>query len=326
MKRILFSLAGIVGVLALTVYATLPYTDRTAAQTTSNTEEWFPETGHKVRAPFLEYFNQTGGVVAHGFPITSDFVDPQTGLLMQYFEKSRLEWHPGNPDPYKVQLGLLGTELGQAEPPIPIGQIPAVSDPSCFYFNETGHTLCHNFRDYFLQNGGLDRFGYPIGEYKVEGDRIVQYFQRTRMEWHPGKAPGQRVQLGPVGIQQYRHAGRDERALLPDDNRFSPANVRSLVARGSVIDSVAVSKGSQTTFVFVTDQLGTPIHGAAVTLVVHYAHGDEIYTLPPTSAAGTTFRTFDVPVVEAGTIVSMDFILAYAGVFTQTRTSYMVWY
>jgi hypothetical protein len=326
-KRIL-SLATIVGFVAVVVVAaSLPYTSRTSAQTSPTDPQYFPETGHTVRAPFVEYFSQTGGINQHGFPITDDYVDPQTGLLVQYFEKSRLEWHPGNPDPYKVQLGLLGDEMGKRAGPVDIAQIPAPNDPTCFYFSDTGHTLCHNFREYFLQNGGLDRFGFPISEYTIEGDRIVQYFQRARMEWHPEKPAGQRVQLGPLGSQQYRFAGLDTRRLSPGGYEpGSPGNVRSLVARGSVINSVAVSNGSQTTFVFVTDQLGNPIPNAAVTLVVHYAHGDEVFTLPPTTATGTTFRTFTVPSVKAGTIVSMDFILAYAGVFTQTRTSYMVWY
>ncbi len=327
MKRI-FNLAAIVGALLLTVYATLPFTARTEAQSPDD-PQYFPETGHTVRAPFIEYFVQTGGLSQHGFPITDDYVDPQTGLLVQYFEKSRFEWHPGNAERYKVLLGLLGDEMGKRTGPISIAQMPAANDPTCHYFVETGHSLCNAFMDYFLQNGGVDRFGYPISEFMPEGSRTVQYFQRARMEWHPEKQPGQKVQLGPVGDQYYRMAGLDPRRREPNYYILSGMpddGVRALVARGSVINSVAVSQGTQTTFVFVTDQLGTPISGASVTLVVHYPHGDEVFTLPPTSAAGTTLQTFAVPTVKAGTIVSMDFILAYAGVFTQTRTSYMVWY
>ena len=77
---------------------------------------------------------------------------------------------------------------------------------------------------------------------------------------------------------------------------------------------------------FVTDQLGRPIGGAGVTLVVHYPSGDQPFTLPPTSAKGTSFTTFIVPRIAAGTIVSMEFIVTYSGIFSQTRTSYMVWY
>ncbi len=31
-------------------------------------------------------------------------------VLTQWFERARLEWHPTNPEPYKVLLGLLGNE------------------------------------------------------------------------------------------------------------------------------------------------------------------------------------------------------------------------
>lgn len=328
-KRYL-TLTGIFGALLLTFFAALPFQAR-AAQTPDE-PQFFPETGHTVRGPLLEYFSLSGGLAQHGFPITDEFVDPQTGLLVQYFEKSRLEWHPGNADPYKVQLGLLGDEIGKRTPPVTIAQIPASNDPNCLYFNETGHTLCYNFKDYFLQNGGIDRFGYPIGEFTVEGERTVQYFQRARMEWHPEKQPGQRIQLGPMGTLQYRQAALDPRRLAPSttggiaSGNSNIGSVRALVARGSVINAVAVSEGSQTTFIYVTDQLGNALSGAAVTLVVHYSHGNVVYTLPPTSASGTTFRTFQVPTVQAGTIVSMDYIVWYGGVTTQTRTSYMVWY
>ena len=130
--------------------------------------QYFPETGHTVREPFITYFNQTGGLSQHGYPITDDFIDPLTGLLMQYFEKSRIEWHPGNADPYRVQLGLLGDDLGKRQAPIPISKIPAANDPNCQYFPETGHKVCNLFREFWLQNGALDRFGYPITEFTIE--------------------------------------------------------------------------------------------------------------------------------------------------------------
>ncbi len=287
---------------------------------------YFPETGHTVRDPFVSFFNRTGGLAQHGFPITDDFVDPATGLLMQYFENSRFEWHPGNPDPYKVQLGLLGDQLGYRQPPIPIGQIPPANDPNCQYFNETGHTVCLRFRDYWLQNGGIDRYGYPIGEWTKDGDRIIQFFQRARLEWHPEKPADQRVQLTPLGRAYFQVAGLNPALLAPSPQSASLGQVRSLAARGAVMNSVAVSNGSQTGFVYVTDQLGHPIGGAAVTLVVHYPDGDQALTLPPTTAGGTTFVTFTIPSITAGTIVSVDYIIGYAGVFTETRASFMIWY
>jgi hypothetical protein len=297
-----------------------------AAGLQTDPAQYFPETGHTVREPFISFFNATGGLAQHGFPITDDYVDPTTGLLMQYFEKSRIEWHPGNPEPYRVQLGLLGNDLGKGQAPIPISKIPAANDPNCDYFPETGHSVCLEFLDYWVQNGGLDRFGYPITEFTIEDDRIVQYFQRARMEWHPEKGAGQHIQLAQLGLIYYTAAGLDPNRLAPPPGGDSLGAVTSLRPRASVIKPVTVANGDQTAFIFVTDQLGRPIGGAGVTLVVHYSDHDDQYTMPPTNAKGTSFTTFIVPKIAAGTIVSMELIVTYSGVFSQTRTSYMVWY
>ena len=161
--------------------------------------------------------------------------------------------------------------------------------PTASISTETGHSLCYKFRDYWLQNGGLDRFGYPITEFTIEDGRIVQYFQRGRMEWHPEKPEGQRILLAPLGSIYYKAAGLDPARLEPPPGGDSLGAVTSLRPRASVVAPVTVAKGTQTAFVFVTDQLGRPIGGAGVTLVVHYPERDQSYTLPPTGASGTSF-------------------------------------
>jgi LPXTG-site transpeptidase (sortase) family protein len=51
-------------------------------------------------------------------------------------------------------------------------------------FKETGHTLAYNFRFYWENMGGLEIFGYPLTEVLMEDGRPVQYFERSRLEWH----------------------------------------------------------------------------------------------------------------------------------------------
>ena len=289
--------------------------------------QYFPITGHTVRDPFITYFLQNGGVAQYGNPITDDYVDQNTRLLVQYFQKARLEWHPGNDDPYKVQLGLLGVELGKQAAPIPISQIPAGNDPNCQYFGETGHSLCFGFRDYWLQQGGLDRFGYPIGEFTSENGLTVQYFQRARMEWQPGKPEGQQIQLALLGSQYYDFANFDIRLLEPVGAAAHLGQVTSLRARASVFKPVAVAGAAQTAFVFVTDQFGRPVSGVAVTLIVHFPQGAKKFSLPPTSAGGTSFQAFALAKLDPGTIVPMDFVLSFPGLNDSlTRTSCMIWY
>jgi hypothetical protein len=79
-------------------------------------------------------------------------------------------------------------------------------DPTqCSYFQETNHSLCEPFLSYWGNNGGLERFGYPITEpfeEEIEGRSVtVQYFERRRMELH-AEFPGQ-VLLGLLGNTVY---------------------------------------------------------------------------------------------------------------------------
>ena len=76
----------------------------------------------------------------------------------------------------------------------------------------------------------------------------------------------------------------------------------------------------------VSDQLGNTIAGAAVTLVVHYPAGDQAFVLPPTGSSGATFTSFKAGPANSGTVIPIEFIIAYNGLFTRTRTSYMVWF
>ncbi len=298
-----------------------------APQQVANPPQYFPETGHTVRDPFINYFLSTGGVMQYGLPITDEYVDPNTRLLVQYFQKARLEWHPGNDDPYKVQLGLLGSELGKQQAPVPLSKRPALNDPNCEYFVETGHSACFVFRDFWLNQGALDRFGYPISEFTIENGVMVQYFQRTRMEWHPEKTNGQRVQLAPLGAIYFNAAGFDPTLLDPVGASAHLGQVTTLHARASVFKPVAVANDSQTSFVFVTDQFGRPVSGVAVTLIVYFPQGAQSFSLAPTNAGGTSFQGFALPKLGPGTIVPMAYVLSYPGLADAvTRTSCMIWY
>ena len=73
---------------------------------------YFPQTGHNVGAPFLDYWRQNGGLAVYGYPLTEaiqekSLTDGKT-YTVQYFERARLEYHPENRPPYDVLLGQLG--------------------------------------------------------------------------------------------------------------------------------------------------------------------------------------------------------------------------
>jgi hypothetical protein len=67
-----------------------------------------PEDGLPVCYAFLQYFDRHGGVAQFGYPL-SELVT-HAGRMVQYFQRARFEWHPGNPPGMKVVLSDLGRE------------------------------------------------------------------------------------------------------------------------------------------------------------------------------------------------------------------------
>ncbi len=80
--------------------------------------QYFPQTGHTLRGSFLQYWQQYGGLVQFGYPLTEEFFEPAGSnniqLRVQYFERNRFEYHPELAEPFRVSLGLLGVQVLQA--------------------------------------------------------------------------------------------------------------------------------------------------------------------------------------------------------------------
>ena len=77
-------------------------------------EACFPETGQCVQEPFLTYWRTHGGLAIHGYPLSAaspEQLEDGKTYLVQYFERARFEYHPGNPAPYDVLLGQFGRTI-----------------------------------------------------------------------------------------------------------------------------------------------------------------------------------------------------------------------
>ncbi len=95
------------------------------------------------------------------------------------------------------------------------------SDTSMMYFDVTGHNVPDLFYQYWAENGGLMRFGYPLTEPFWETsltdgvEYLTQYFERGRLEHHPEYQNTQsEVLLGHLGAEQTAHRS-DESPFLP---------------------------------------------------------------------------------------------------------------
>ncbi len=180
-----------------------------SARESTNAAEEFP-----VEGVFARFWAAYGGLARFGLALSPAVADPASdGLLVQYFERARFEYHPEAPPAYLVQLTLFGAAaLGErperVEPPRPCSA-------DCTLYAETGHTLRGRFARYWSAGGGLPVFGFPLTEEIREvsladgQERVVQWFERARFEYHPEyQGTAYEILLG--------HLGREALAARPD--------------------------------------------------------------------------------------------------------------
>jgi hypothetical protein len=201
----------------------------------------FREVPDCIEGRFAEYWQQNGGLAVFGLPLGPAHYEQVGGgrYLAQPFERNRFELHPENQRPYDVLLGRLGDEQLQRQgrdwKSFPKGQQRA----GCQFFEATGHTVCEPFLSYWRGHGlefdgraggsfaeSLALIGLPLSESAVEtnssGDSVsTQWFERARLEYHPGEPDPYKVLLGRLGA---------EAGALGDACTGIPASVNATIA------------------------------------------------------------------------------------------------
>ncbi|MDQ5825164.1 MAG: peptide ABC transporter substrate-binding protein [Chloroflexota bacterium] len=188
----------------------------------------------EVCGRFLQEWNKQGSeqasIYVNGVPITPRRAEISLSdgkvYEVQWFERARYEAHPGNQAPYDVLLGLLGTNLAEGrgsadpvtrkvrnpadQPFVPIDKPADANGREKVWFQETRHSISGKILEYWKNYGGIAQFGFPLSEQFEEVSATdgktytVQYFQRNRFELHPEKTAPYEVELGLLGVQQYR--------------------------------------------------------------------------------------------------------------------------
>lgn len=172
------------------------------------TYQWFTQTNHSLQEPFLSYWRGNWGNIIFGSPISEPFeeTNPETGQrrLVQYFENGRLEFRPEFTNTrHAIEVGNVGTEyvrlLGWLKNPAPANvaltpQTVQNSEGSATAsgFGHPAFEKVWQRSDSPVQNGAASRswlWGEKPGTILQEpykeapgGFRLVQYFDKTRME------------------------------------------------------------------------------------------------------------------------------------------------
>ncbi len=300
---------------------------------------YFAQTGHNVQGAFLEYFDRHGGIDVFGYPLTEQFYNNRQ-VLVQFFQRAVMEYRPTNPAPFKVQLALLGVWLGHQEPPIADVDIPHPSDRLKRYFAQTGHTVSYSFLSFFDRYGGVASFGHPITEFKIENGRIVQYFQRARMEWHPENSARYKIQLGLLGVEYADLIELDSNLM----NRVAPlipiatptpraaTNNLSAVAAAPLCSAavkyrVTGLQGVQIVNARVADKTsGQGLPDLDVLLTVRFPDGSQTFAAK-TDPSGSAPMPFDIGVQQPGNIIVVEAGFAQNGsrICDPIKTYFLTW-
>jgi hypothetical protein len=301
-RSILHFVLGIVGVLVVVMPIRAMIQDATE--------------GFAVDSRFTSYYSTRGGEDLFGEPISNAFVDDKTGNVVQYFANTRLELEQDFSGNRKVTTSPLGMMLGNWDPPLSSSS----EEQGCRFFHETGHHVCHAFLDFYEKNGGPDVFGYPISELKIVDDRMVQYFQRFRLDWF-AEEQDQPVRPGPLG--KYHLTTLDRAGSETED---SPTrDVMGLIIVSSVEHASVYPNDSQKVYLLVMDQNHEAIEGAAATLIAHFPDGNRMIIMPLTNRDGRSQVTLSFEDQPPGFRISLDITVVYNGLMKEARESFMIY-
>lgn len=289
---------------------------------------YFSETGHTVSGEFLKaYTSATDPELIYGYPITEAFV--RDFRLIQYFERARFELHPENPPELRVVITHLGSLLHETSYTLPgLGNIPG-----CRYFPESHFRVCYDFLVFFETHGGVEQFGYPISNYEIRNGRMVQTFQRARLEWHPELPSGKQIRPADLGKEYFTLMDENPARLLPvqppitDSSVNAPVDmVKDLHLRGFFETAVTHASGEQTVFVTLQDQKVDGISGAKITLEIMGSDGNTIETVELTTNKNGfiehSFTFDDQPPGRAKVKISAE----YGDLREASTASFWIWH
>lgn len=246
---------------------------------------YFGETGHWIRGEFYELWNSAAQpLVAYGYPITEEIEDPETaGLRKQYFQRAVFTYDPSRPAGFQVDVEAIGLLL-YSQATYTALNAPSMSPnhPACLYDRTTEKLVCYAFKDFYLNNGSVMAFGRPVSDVVLLGDRLVQYFERARLEWHPDLPSGHRVVPANIGEEFFDlYENPILKAPSPDGNISAP--ILSLRSRISTKKATTAFTDSQAIYIVVQDQQLRRLTGALVDVEVSLPSGRVVHSAATTN-------------------------------------------
>ena len=286
------------------------------------TSKFFSETGHYVKGDFLTFYNRNpNATVIYGYPITEEFTS-KDGVTIQYFQRARFEYRAELPAGQRVQL----TSLGQATF-VSTGAVNINSPAACQTYSKNSPAVCFAFLEFFEKYGGTAQFGYPLSGFEYHENVLVQYFDKARLEWQPGKPEGQHVVVSDLGRIYFEKLNEDPGLLAPVKTDNTTQNqIKSIHVRAFVLKAVTLNTDSQLIYIIVQDQLLQAVADAKCSAVVHWQDGRTDSNTISTNFSGIGLMALSFSNQPYGSLVYIDATCVIKEIKGSTTTSFRIWY
>jgi hypothetical protein len=189
----------------------------TCAAAPAGTSRTFTETNQTVSGPFLDRWNNQGGLTVYGYPVqpAGCVKDSRTGRIIwsQWFQRHRMEWHP---EFNGTALGAIGSQRAREQGFDPDNWTPQAQPAgTCELIGpvingvQRGKWVCGDILTAWKAYG-VNIYGYPVSaefDYAnpAGGTFRSQYFERARLERHFNPT---RIQGGLLGCEAAGLVGR----------------------------------------------------------------------------------------------------------------------
>jgi hypothetical protein len=256
-----------------------------------------PETpggrGIAVAPEFEEFYRKYGGTQIFGYPISAAYIDDESGRLVQYFLRMRLEYDPTLPAVERVIIAPLGEWAYGGL--LMAATVPPPDSNRQRYFSETDLVVQNGFLAFYEAHNGEKLFGPPISPTVDEGGRRMQYFRNARLEWRPEAPLQHRVQVGWLGEADFYHSAAPRYETIIRARNVAGDDVEQVVVSASARVPILYHGDEQIIFAEVTTPEGIPVSGVAVHLSVAYDDSVDEIVLRETNENGKAQGRLTLP-------------------------------
>jgi hypothetical protein len=286
--------------------------------------EFFKETGYYVGGEFLDYYHQfDDALTVFGYPITDEFIDPETGEKVQYFQKARFEMVQDTENP--VRLLNLGQIFYEPEGGI---DLPQVNNSSNCRTYSTGFHVCMGFLSFYETHNGPTILGDPISNAEIRDGLYVQYFDNARLEFRSLLPPGQKIGLSDLGKIYF---DKYVRIIEEDEGGYSiplpPSPPLKLYALANVDHPLLPQNSSQVINVIVLDQNQEPIIGADIDVIFKLDEWENTINLPPSDENGISRSYIEIGNLPLMKIVEVEVIVKHENALeARAQTWFRLWW